>query len=77
MDSQMSNLAVFIRIMNSLKDDGALEREDWLILLPLMIQLTKQLKDEMGHRPILFIGLSGVQRVLEETLETIQEERTR
>ena len=72
---EMTNIATFLRIINSLKEDGALERTDWLLLLPLMIRLVKALKDEMGHRPILFIGLAGVEKILEQTLETIQDGR--
>ena len=72
--TQTNQIATFLRIIQSLKDDGALEREDWLMLLPLMIQLVQNLKESMKHKTILFIGLVGVQRILEETLETIQED---
>ena len=72
--TQTNQIATFLRIIQSLKDDGALEREDWLMLLPLMIQLVENLKTAMKHKTILFIGLVGVQRILEETLETIQED---
>ncbi len=70
-----NNIATFLRVIQSLKEDGALERADWLLLLPLMIQLVDNLKDAMGHRPILYIGLAGVERILEQTLETIEREQ--
>lgn len=75
MTNQMNEIATFLRIVQSLKEDGALEREDWLLLLPLMITLVKNLKDAMGHKPVLYIALSGVHHILKETLETIEEER--
>ena len=67
------NLTTFIRILNSIKEDGALEKDDWLLLLPLMIKLVKQLRDTIQGKPILTIALAGVQHVLEETLEHVQE----
>jgi len=75
MDSQnqINNIGRLLRVINSLKEDGALEREDWLLLLPLMITLVKQLREELKHKPLLMIGLSGVQHILQETLETIQD----
>lgn len=70
----MNEIATFLRIVNSLREDGALERQDWLLLLPLMIKLVQNLKEAMGHKPVLFIALSGVHHILKETLETIEEE---
>ena len=67
------NLTTFIRILNSIKEDGALEKEDWLLLLPLMIKLVQQLRDTIQGKPILTIALAGVQHVLEETLEHVQD----
>jgi len=75
MTNQMNEIATFLRIINSLKQDGALERDDWLLLLPLMIRLVENLKEAMGHKPVLFIALSGVHHILRETLETIEEEQ--
>ena len=72
--TELNNFRVFLRIIQSLKEDGALEREDWIILLPLMIELIKALKQQIEGRVILQIALSGVEKVLEETLETIQEQ---
>ncbi|MAB40255.1 MAG: hypothetical protein CL525_14325 [Aequorivita sp.] len=67
------NLTTFIRILNSIKEDGALEKEDWLLLLPLMIRLVQQLRSTIQGKPLLLIALAGVQHVLEETLEHVQE----
>ena len=67
------NLTTFIRILNSIKEDGALEKEDWLLLLPLMIRLVQQLRNTIQGKPLLLIALAGVQHVLEETLEHVQE----
>ena len=67
------NLTTFIRILNSIKEDGALEKDDWLLLLPLMIRLVQQLRDTIEGKPILTIALAGVQHVLEETLEHVKE----
>ena len=66
-----SNLATFIRILNSIKEDGALEREDWLLLLPLMINLVDQLRRQIDGRPFLVIALAGAQKVLEEVEEHV------
>jgi hypothetical protein len=73
-NNELNNFAVFLRIIQSLKDDGALEREDWAILLPLMIRLVQALKQQINGRPFLIIALAGVEKVLEETLETITED---
>lgn len=67
------NLTTFIRILNSIKEDGALERDDWLLLLPLMIRLVQQLRQEIEQRPFLSIALAGVEKVLQETNEHVQE----
>ena len=66
------NLTTFIRILNSIKEDGALEKDDWLLLLPLMIRLVQQLRSTIQGKPLLLIALAGVQHVLEETLEHVQ-----
>ena len=71
--TELNNFRVFLRIIQSLKDDGALEKEDWLILLPLMVELVRALKHQIQNKVILQIALSGVEKVLEETLETIKE----
>ena len=73
MDSQINNLQTFIRIMNSIREDGALEREDWIILLPLMIRLVTQLRETVQGRPFLIIALAGAEKVLEEVFEHVQE----
>jgi len=67
------NLTTFIRILNSIKEDGALERDDWLLLLPLMIRLVQQLRETIEQRPFLSIALAGVEKVLQETNEHVQE----
>lgn len=72
--SDLNSFRVFLRIVQSLKDDGALEKEDWLILLPLMIELIKALKHQIQNRVILQIALSGVEKVLEETLAAIRDD---
>ena len=66
-----NNLTTFIRILNSIKEDGALEREDWLLLLPLMIRLVDQLRQQIDGRPFLVIALAGAQKVLEEGQEHV------
>ena len=66
-----NNLNTFIRILNSIKEDGALEREDWLLLLPLMIRLVDQLRQQIDGRPFLVIALAGAQKVLEEVQEHV------
>ena len=66
-----SNLTTFIRILNSIKEDGALEREDWLLLLPLMVRLVEQLRQQIEGRPFLVIALAGAQKVLEEVQEHV------
>ena len=66
------NLTTFIRILNSIKEDGALERSDWLLLLPLMVRLVQQLRQEVDGRPFLLIALAGAQKVLEEVEEHVK-----
>lgn len=68
----MNNLQTLLRILNSLKEDGALERGDWLVLLPLMVRLIGQLREEIEGRPFLNIALAGAEKVLEEVLEHVQ-----
>lgn len=65
------NLTTFIRILNSIREDGALEREDWLLLLPLMVRLVEQLRQQIDGRPFLVIALAGAQKVLEEVQEHV------
>lgn len=65
------NLTTFIRILNSIREDGALEREDWLLLLPLMVRLVEQLREQIDGRPFLVIALAGAQKVLEEVQEHV------
>jgi len=69
----MTNLTTFLRILNSIRDDGALERDDWLILLPLMVRLVEQLRGEIEGRPFLTIALAGAQKVLEEVQDHVKE----
>jgi hypothetical protein len=65
------NLTTFIRILNSIKEDGALERQDWLLILPLMVRLVEQLRQQIDGRPFLLIALAGAQKVLEEVQEHV------
>lgn len=71
-NNDVSNLATFVRILQSIKEDGALEREDWLMLLPLMVRLVEQLRAEINGRPFLLIALAGAQKVLEEVHEHVE-----
>ena len=71
-NNDVSNLATFVRILQSIKEDGALEREDWLLLLPLMVRLVEQLRAEINGRPFLLIALAGAQKVLEEVQEHVE-----
>jgi hypothetical protein len=65
-----------LRIFQSLKEDGALERDDWLMLLPLFIKLVEKLGDAVEDKPFLMIGLYGVEKVLEQIHEHIEEMET-
>ena len=69
---EINNLQSFIRILQSIREDGALEKEDWDLLLPLMIKLVQQLRESINGRPFLLIALAGVEKVLEEVLEHVQ-----
>jgi hypothetical protein len=71
--ADVGNLTTFLRILQSIRDDGALEREDWLLLLPLMVRLCEQLRQEVNGRPFLLIALAGAQKVLEEVQEHVEE----
>ena len=72
MSTDLNNLQTFIRLINSIRDDGALEKEDWLLLLPLMLKLVKQLRETIQGRPFLVIALAGVEKVLDEVLEHVE-----
>jgi len=69
----VNNLQTLARIIQSIREDGALEREDWLLLLPLMIKLVQQLRESIQGRPFLLIALAGVEKVLEEVNEHVDE----
>lgn len=69
----VNNLTTLLRIIQSIRDDGALERSDWLLLLPLMVRLVQTLREEIKGRPFLTIALAGVEKVLEEVNEHIEE----
>lgn len=69
----LNNLQSLLRIVQSIKDDGALERDDWLILLPLMVKLVEQLRETIQGRPFLIIALAGAQKVLEEVSDHVAE----
>ncbi len=73
MAEEVNQIQTFLRIVQSLKDDGSLEREDWLLLLPLFIRLTQKLRDSIEGRPFLIIALAGVEKVLDEVLEHVEE----
>ena len=73
MAEEVNQISTFLRIVQSLKDDGSLEREDWLLLLPLFIKLTQKLRDAIQGRPFLIIALAGVEKVLDEVLEHVEE----
>ncbi len=70
--NDIGNLTTFLRILQSIRDDGALERDDWLLLLPLMVRLCEQLRQEVNNRPFLLIALAGTQKVLEEVQEHVE-----
>ena len=70
--NDIGNLTTFLRILQSIRDDGALERDDWLLLLPLMVRLCEQLRQEVNNRPFLLIALAGAQKVLEEVQEHVE-----
>ena len=73
MAKEINQIQTFLRIIASLKDDGSLEREDWLMLLPLFIKLTEKLRDTVNGRPFLIIALAGVEKVLQEVLDHVED----
>lgn len=76
MAEEINNIQTMLRIFQSLKEDGALERDDWLMLLPLFIKLVEKLGDAVEDKPFLMIGLYGVEKVLEQIHEHIEEMET-
>ena len=72
-NEEINNIGTFLRIVDSLKQDGALEKEDWELLLPLMIQLCQKLRIAFDHKVVLSIMLAGTEKVLEEVAEHIEE----
>tara|TARA_R110000868_G_scaffold373907_3_gene638248 strand:- start:1304 stop:1465 length:162 start_codon:yes stop_codon:yes gene_type:complete len=50
-----------------------LEKDDWLLLLPLMVKLVGQLRETIEGRPFLTIALAGAQKVLEEVSDHVSE----
>ena len=73
MAEEVNQIETFLRIVQSLRDDGSLERDDWLLLLPLFIRLTQKLRESIHGRPFLIIALAGVEKVLDEVLEHVEE----
>ncbi len=71
--NSLNNLQSLLRIVQSIRDDGALEKDDWLILLPLMVKLVEQLRETIQGRPFLIIALAGAQKVLEEVSDHVAE----
>ena len=71
--TELKEISTFLRVVASLREDGALEREDWLLLLPLFIQLVDKLRQAIKGRPFLLIALAGVEKVLEEVLEHVED----
>lgn len=69
----LNGLTNLFRIIQSIRDDGALEKEDWLLLLPLMVKLVGQLRETIEGRPFLTIALAGAQKVLEEVSDHVAE----
>ena len=72
-NEEINNIGTFLRIVDCLKQDGALEKEDWNLLLPLMIQLCQKLRIAFDHKVVLSIMLAGTEKVLEEVAEHIEE----
>lgn len=66
------NIQDIFRIYASLQDDGSLERDDAIILLNLMMRATANIRPHI-KKPLLNIALAGVQKILHETIEHMEE----
>jgi len=67
------DLAKIIRIVQSIKDDGALSKDDWLIVLPLVKQLLGQAESQVSNKWLLIVALKGCQTIIDEIIEHIEE----
>jgi hypothetical protein len=67
------DIATIIKLVHSIQQDGALEREDWLLVLPLMKNLLAQVELQVRDRWLLVVALKGCQTVLDEIVEYLEE----
>jgi hypothetical protein len=67
------DIATIIKLVHSIQQDGALEREDWLLVLPLMKNLLAQVETQVRDRWLLVVALKGCQTVLDEIVEYLEE----
>jgi len=69
------NFMDLVKIANSLKEDGALEREDAITLLTLLQASLSAIRPHI-KKVWLSVALAGFEKVIEETLEHIEEHDT-
>jgi hypothetical protein len=61
-----------ISLIRSIQDDGALTREEWVLVLPIVSSLIQKLAQEFHEKPVLYIALCGVQHIIEKTLGELE-----
>jgi len=67
------DIAQIIQIIHSIKQDKALDREEWLIVLPMVKNLLAQVESQVEHKWILIVALKGCQTIIDEIIEHIEE----
>ena len=67
----VDNFLDLLQVYRGLKEDGSLTREDAIILLDLMIEAIEDIKPHIKNMWIK-IGLSGAEKLMEESREHIQ-----
>lgn len=67
----MDNFLDLLKVYKGLKEDGSLTKEDAIILLSLVIEAIEDIKPHISNMWIR-IGLSGAEKLMEESREHIQ-----
>ncbi len=67
----MDNFLDLLKVYKGLKEDGSLTKEDAIILLDLIIEAIEDIKPHINNMWIR-IGLSGCEKLMEESREHIQ-----
>jgi hypothetical protein len=67
----VDNFLDLLKVYKGLKEDGSLTKEDAIILLSLIIEAIEDIKPHIANMWIR-IGLSGAEKLMEESREHIK-----